>query len=257
MAPRRLREIQTMAGRSPTPHISRETLARYVAMSLTARDERAVEEHVAECSMCTLDARDAGDAYAFEALLQSWTPEAHAAAYLQAELAGALDQLVPAATESVGARLDRWRTLWTGQAEAAVRVIMAASQAATQVVTEGLEALTQPMAGLTPAPVGVRTRGRVTRTRGQPAQPADPQRPPERPPRQVSVSADAERRRILVTLTGGEASNPPLVLLIPTSGSGTPRVQQLMVSRSRRPGLVASFDGVDPSDYLVVVEPVG
>jgi hypothetical protein len=148
-----------------------------------------------------------------------------------------------AAHAGIRARLVQWRQQLASRAGAAIRVVMEAGEEVSRLVTEGLEALVTPP--LQPAPV--RVRGAV-RTRGTARTTLTPEQP------QARVEVQGRSGEVIVRIEKLPPKQPStLVLLIPTSAEGEPKVQELHRQES---GIhEARFVGVEPGDYLVAFEP--
>jgi hypothetical protein len=230
-------------------HIEPEDMADYFAGLLPEEQEEDIEEHFAGCDECTAHARRF---HVFSQVWKSWTAKAHGEAYWRAMMDEALQQV--AAQQPVWReRLQRWREQCEGKARAVVRVVMEQAGAAARIVTEGLEALLQPEEAWRFAlePVPVRVRGPV-RTRGQ--APAVVALAPGVSPARIAVSSAAHTVQVRVDHWPTEKP-PPLVLLIPATERGTPRIAEL----KRQPdvvSLIAQFEQVEPGEYLVAFEPL-
>ncbi len=247
-----------MKNRSTREHITPEELAAYFATTLSEDREGEIEEHLAECSACTEQAREiytlqARQLQAFTWLWEQWTARTHGEAYRRARLGRALQQAqVQVANQAWQERLARWREQWSGKAEAAARVIMEASGRVSQIITEGLEALVRPEGAweFTPAPGTIRTRGSgrgAVRTRGKVALTSG------KPQAQITVSEETGVVEIRVDeLPPGQT---PLVVLIPMQEGDEPQVQELKRSLQGR-SVSARFENVAPGDYLLTLEPL-
>jgi hypothetical protein len=209
---------------------------------LSEEQESVIEEHLAECSQCTDEARHL---YTFTNLWNRWTARNHGQAYQHAMLLRALQQMYDSGRHPRWReRLVQWRDNLADKAGAAIRVAIEAGENVTRTVTEGLEALVAP--SLQPAPVrvrgAVRTRGGTTRTTLTPEQP------------QARVEVQGERGVVVVQVENLPPGSPsPLVLLISTSAAGEPEVQEL--HRQEDGVYMARFESVESGDYLVAFEP--
>jgi hypothetical protein len=236
-------------------HFSVETLVDYFDELLSASEELAIEEHLADCDPCTATAREVRG---LSNLWESWTAETHAWAHQNAAVIEAVGQAVAREEDpAVRARLARWAEHWAGRAAATVRVVLDATGEAARVVTGGIEALARPgqALGLDFAPAAM-----PEPVRGGPRRPGPPSRPtvavaPISGTAQARVAISGQQR-VVVRVDGLPPEQPPpLVLLAPAAGSGEPRV----AVPSRQPGvqyLIARFDNVPPGNYLVVFEPI-
>jgi hypothetical protein len=227
-----------------TAHIPPEALVDYfygAETRLPEERESAIEEHLAECTQCTEEARQL---HAFTGLLHRWTAQAHGQAYRQATLLRGLKRAGDSEGRAgIRARLEQWRQHLASRAGAAIRVVMEAGEDVSRLITEGLEALVTPP--LQPAPV--RIRGAV-RTRGTARTTLTPEQP------QACVEIHGRRGEVIVRVEKLPPEQPsPLVLLMPTSAEGQPIVRELQRQES---GVhEARFVDVAPGDYLVAFEP--
>jgi hypothetical protein len=238
---------------TPTRHLDLDTIADYVEMKLSTGEERPIEMHLAACDYCTDLARAAQQ---LSDLWDGWTARSHAEAALTALLAGAVERAAAAATPALQARLAQWAERWTGNVEAAVRVVVATAGQSSRVVTEGLDALTRPGSNwqfsLVPAPTptrGARGRGAV------PPQPATAVTSLGGTA-QARVAVSGERREVVIRLDDLPPGQPtPMVLLVPIGKNGVPQVAE----PERPPGVpyhVARFEQVPAGEYLVAFEPL-
>lgn len=233
-----------------TVHIPPEELADYFDAALSEEREGEIEEHLAECTECTEEARRL---HTFSSVWDSWTARAHGEAYQRSLLAGAL-QRVDALVQNVHwrQRLVQWRTDLTSRAGATLRVVMQAGEHALSVLTEGLDALVPPAVALQSVPVRGPVRTRGSRVRGRGVGRTTVPLTPDTPQARVEVKGETGEVEVRV-----EALPPgrwaPLVLLIPTTTEDEPRVKEL---EHQADGVdVARFEGVTPGDYLVAIEP--
>jgi hypothetical protein len=242
-----------MRNESSVQHILPEELTDYFAATLSTDREVEIEEHLAVCEACTEQARRV---QVFSYVWDSWTAQAHGAAYQQAALATALQQ-VQAQVQDPGlrARLQHWQDAWAGRAAAAVRLVWEAPGHAVRLVTEGLEALVGPREtwDFVLATRAVRTRGGpvrgATRTRGQ--TPLTPRKPQARLRVQGTPQAALE-----IHVEDFPPGLTPLVLLIPMHAGRKPQVTQLERPQGGPPSLVARFANIAPGDYVVAFEPM-
>lgn len=234
-----------------TAHIPPEELADYFDAALSEGWESEIEEHLAECTTCTEEARRL---HTFSRVWDHWTARAHGEAYQQALLVGALQQ-AQEDVENHGwrERLSQWRQDVVNKASTALHRVVQASESASQLVTEGLDALGRTLETLQPAPVPVRVRTRGGRVRGAVASPTTVLLTPEIP--QTRITVGGERRAVVVRVDGYPAPHrPPLVLLIPMHEDRKPQVQESQ-KPLREAYLMAQFRAVEPGDYLVIFEP--
>ena len=239
-----------MPHESSTEHISPEELAEYYTETLPEEREEVIEEHLAECAQCTEEARQW---HRFASVWEGWTARAHGAAYQQAYLVRALQQVQGLALQpGVLVRLRQWLAEVSTKTGAAFRVALEAGERASRVVTEGLDMLFPPAPALQP----VRVRGAV-RTRGGPVRGATP------PATTVPLSAASPQARVELqgddgvievhVASVGQGQSPPLVLLVPMRDEGEPRVAALQQEGDG--AYRVRFEGVAPGDYLVAFEP--
>jgi hypothetical protein len=232
----------------PTAHIAPEELTDYFATLLSEDREEEIEEHLADCTQCTEEARQL---HAFTSIWNRWTARAHGEAYQRVLLARALQQ-VQARVQNPGwrRRLAQWRQDLASSAGAAIRIALKAGEDVSRIVTERLEALVSPP--LQPAPTYGTVRTRGVRTRGTSAARTTVPLTPENP--QARVELRGEHGEVEVCVEQLPPRQPsPLVLLIPTTTEGEPRIQELQ--RQENGAYVARFEGVEPGDYLVAFEP--
>jgi len=231
-------------------HISSEMLMDYFGGKLSEEQEAQIEGHLAECQDCTQRARQV---LAFGFVWDRWTAKVHGETYWSARLATAVQEAENRVKNpSWRERLARWREQWAGRAEAAVRVIMAVSEEASRIVTEGLESLLRPGGSrqFALARVPIRTRGKVTR--------GTPQAPMEALARgkpQIRLTISGRTREIRIRVEDLPPLKPaPLVLLIPIEEGACP----LVAEPQRVAGanyLIARFKGVPPGEYIAAFEP--
>ncbi|MFN8633031.1 MAG: hypothetical protein U0893_04185 [Chloroflexota bacterium] len=236
-----------------TGHLDLDTIADYVEMKLSAGEERPIEMHLAHCDLCTDLAREARE---LSELWDGWTARSHAEATLAALMQGAVEQAAAVAdAPALRERLTRWAESWSGSVEAAVRVVMDAAGQASRVVTEGLDAVARPGSAwqFTLAPAPTPTRG--GRGRGAVPPPPAVAEASIGGAGRVRVAVNGERHDVVVRLDALPADQePPLVLLVPVSGGGEPRVAE----PERQPGiayLIARFNRLPAGEYLVAFEP--
>src|SRR3712207_6650011 len=123
-----------MSTESTTGHVNPDELFDYFEKRLTEDQEEKIEEHLAECTPCTQQARAA---LIFTSVWDRWTAHAHAEAHLRAALAEALEVAHKGAgAPTMRERLARWQEHWAGRAESAVRVVMGTPGAASRILTE-------------------------------------------------------------------------------------------------------------------------
>jgi len=220
-------------------HSDPERLLDYLEGLLPRDMEARLEKHLDECEACRQQARQV---LSFSAIWDEWTCEAPARTDPRAAVAAAL--VTAEARESQWlARLVIWRNQWARQARVDGRVFVRARGQASRVIGEGPRDLA----------FAIRTRGAV-RTRGGPSAPPAAAEEAGRPEVRVEV-AGAD---VIVHVAGSRPGPParaPLAMLVPTAGKAEPVIQ---ASRGPHEGeFVARFVGVEPGDYVVVVEPSG
>jgi hypothetical protein len=230
-----------MSTQPTVPHILLEELTDYFAAILPEERAGVIEEHLAVCDTCIVQARQI---HRLSHVIDGWTARTHGEAYQRALLVRALQHVQEHVHDwSWQKRLGQWRANLASKAGAAVRVTLEAGANVTRMITEGLEALVAPPL----QPADVRSRSSI-RTRGTVRTTLTPEHP------QARVDVQGEHREVIVQVETLSPQRPsPLVLLIPTSPEGAPQVQALQRQTS---GVhVARFTGVAPGDYLVAFEP--
>lgn len=238
-----------MNGKTESTCITPEMLTNYLTGKLGEIEEILIEKHLAACNACTEDARVFHDV---QMVWSTWTARAHGEAYWRMRLEDAVAAAERAApSEAWRERLSVWKGRFMAAADAVARVVLEESTRASLVVTKGLEALVRPGAAWTFAPAGaVRTRGSVG-TRG-PASPITA-RTAGRTTARIVVSPDGRQIEVgFHAVPPGQAS--PLLLLIPVADGAAPRVAE--AQQHHGAGVWrARFEGLEPGEYLVVVEP--
>ena len=241
---------QTIASR----HIEPEELADYFESLLQEDRNSLIEEHFAECAVCTAQAREFR---AFSLVWDDWTAEAHGKAYRQVALTSALQTAMVTRPEWQE-RLRRWRERWSGAAESALQSIRAATIEASRVIIEGLE---------TSVPIGTEWRfalaTEVPSISGSARSGGVPVRGAVATNRSVSRGAEKSQERVTaksdtgeveVVVDGWQPGRPAsLVLLIDLQGNHPPLVQELIEEQAGT--AVARFSGVAPGEYVVAFEP--
>jgi hypothetical protein len=232
-------------------HYSRTELEAYFDGGLTAARETQIEEHLAVCDACTTLSREV---FAASGVLENWTARAHGEAYVREALGAALER-AEARESPLRDRIVRWRTDWAGLAEAAIRLVVDAPRAASQLATAQVTALVRPGATLQLAPAGIpRTRGAIrvrgaVRTRGA-AGSGRQQGSDVAPVLDVRRDGDA----VLVRLANlGPAARVPVVMLVSLDRPGEYQSQE--AARTPSGIHVARFNKPGHGSYLVVVEP--
>ena len=241
-----------MAGKENKRCVSEEDLFDYFRAMLPEAREFVIEEHLADCRQCTDRARQMR---LLNYLWDHWSPASHEANYLQAVVAVTL-QKAQAGTGDPHwrERLSQWRENWAGQSNAALRVLSEQAGNVSQIITEGLEAITLSSSGWRLAPsTGSRVRGAVrTRGKAKPA-PATVVVTPLQHPARIEVKAEPGSIDVsLFDLPPDQAA--PLVLLIATQGDSDPIVKEPMKEEGAE-GLIARYENVAPGEYLLVFEP--
>ena len=240
-------------GNEQPGHLTVDELDEYFEGELGEEQEEKLEEHLAECSECTEQARKM---YILTHALSQWTARAHGEAYARVALVEGMRQaearVVTDATWRE--RIRRWRERRDAAAEEVVRVVMGAAGTASSVVSAGLEAIARPATGAVLTHAAVRTRGSVRRRGGDAEAPTSVAVTPGR--LQASVQVREEGRLVVVTVDDlPEDDAPPLVLLVAIAEETDPVVKEL----ESEPGaerLIARFEDLVPGDYLVAFEPL-
>jgi anti-sigma factor RsiW len=218
-------------------HSDPEQLLDYVEGLLPREEEARLEAHLDVCEACRQRARQV---LSFSAAWDEWAREGLGPPNLRAAVTTAF--LTAEEREPPWrARLAHWRERWARLPLAAGRVIVAARDQVPLVIAEGFGDLALAM----PSGGGVRTRGGTFA----------PSVGAEAIGRQ-GVRVDVSGSDIIVHMAGsrpGPSAQAPLAMLVPTAGKGVPVIQE---SRGPKEGeFVAWFEGVEPGDYIVVVEP--
>jgi hypothetical protein len=236
-------------------HLSPNTIADYIADTLSDDAQLLVEEHVSGCDVCALAAQGA---LATGLVVDQWTARAHGQAAARALLTEALAAAqVSVTVPSLRERLAAWAEQWAGQAGAALRVVIDVPGQAARVIAESAPDLARPGTawGFAAAPAAMPTRGAAGRI--PPPQPIVVSAGgPDGPTARVAVSG--ERGEIVVRLDAvPRGAEPPLVLLIPSG----PRAQGAPLLRAPQPSpgadsWIARFEGLGPGSYLVAFEPL-
>jgi len=239
-----------MVDEATTEHVTPEELADYFEGKLPEDRECMIEEHLAECKECTEEARGV---HVFAEVWQQWSARAHGEAYWRVRLVNAIEVVAGKPQYATWReRLVRWREVWGGRAEAALRVLVGAKGTASKIETEGLDMLARAGAvwrfALVLAPAFVRgTEAGAMRSTAA----LSPGRP------RVRVAVNGDVREVVVRVDGlqpGQAA--PLVLLIPAEEGREAKVAE----PQRQPGvdyLIARFEHVESGDYLAAFEPMG
>lgn len=243
-------------------HPSLDELTALKEANLPLVESKRIRSHVEDCPECQLMAREMG---AFNKIWDEWSIESHVAAYQQARLSGALEELRSQVPGPVRERLGRWLERCAGKAAGAVRVILETSKEASRFVSEGLDPLTLPQGALqfaavrTRGAVAVRTRGTAVRVRGDgtrlrggvrtrggsaPVGGAPMVQVEVSRQREVTIEADdlLRERASLVVLVSLEEGIPPRVAALERQGGVTGP-------------LVARFTDLPLGDYVVAFEP--
>ena len=198
-------------------HLSQDTIAEYFSDTLSLDDRVLVAEHVADCDACAIAAQGV---LAAGTIVDQWTARAHGEAATRVLLAEALEAARARSTvAAVRERLAAWAEQWTGQAEAALKIVLEAPGQAARIIAEESAGFGRSDSGwqlaMAPAPVPTRgASGRAAR-RGPPQPVVVTAGSPGGPTARVAVSGD--RGEIVVRLDDvPRGEEPPLVLLVPT-----------------------------------------
>ncbi|MCC7368989.1 MAG: hypothetical protein IT306_11230 [Chloroflexi bacterium] len=244
---------------SPSPHLSPQTIAAYVADTLADDALSDVERHVARCDDCALASQEA---LAVGDMVDRWNAQTHGVAVrgsiiLQALSLARVRSTVAALQERVAA----WERRWNGQVEAALQVVVDAPGQAARVLTEGVEGLARPSAAwrFAPAPAAIPTRGAARRGAAQPIV-VTASGTAGGPSARVAVSG--ERGEVAVRIDGVPAGQqPPLVLLVPIDRGPAPVSAEPRLALPE-PGAgsdawITRFEGLAAGEYLLAFEPLG
>ncbi len=228
-----------MASPMHPDHSGPERLLDYFEGLLPREEEARLVAHLDICEACRQRARQV---LSFSALWDGWTREGPGPPNFPATVTAAF--LAAEAREPHRrARLALWRERWLRLPIPAGRVILAPQEQDSLVIEDGFGGLAFAM----------QTRGGIQASGGTSAPSARPQEP-GRPGVRVHVSGSD----VIVHVAGsrpGPSAQAPLAMLVPSAGKAVPVVQE---SRGPHEGeFVARFVGVEPGDYVVVVEPPG
>jgi anti-sigma factor RsiW len=220
-------------------HNDPERLLDYFEGLLPREEEARLEAHLDECEACRQRARKV---LSFSAAWDGWTREGPGPPNLRAAITAAFIE-AEEREPHWRARLAHWRARWARLPIAAGRVIVAARDQGTLAIPEGFGDL----------PFAMQTRGSV-RSGGETSAPSAGPEGAGLP----GVRVDVSGKDVIVHVAGsrpGRSAQAPLAMLVPTAGKAGPVIQE---SRGPHEGeFVARFVGVEPGDYVVVVEPPG
>jgi hypothetical protein len=235
-------------------HPPLEQLMSYFERQLSDAEEERIELHVSACDQCAEAGRQI---YALQQVWDGWTAQTHGQLHLRVVLARALATAEeqtpdPARRE----RLKRWREVWAGTAEAALRTILRAPAEASRAVAAGLDALSRPGSSwqFAPTPVFDGALGE-----GDDDSPifATSRLSPDAPRALVELKA-GEKSDIVVRIDNLPiGTTPPLVVLIAVKPDHQVIVQVTEVKR--QPGthsFIGRFARVPPGEYIVAFEPL-
>ncbi len=235
-------------------HFSFDTIERYLAGEVGEEEAFLIDVHMGECNECAERVRLVRR---LNFLFNQWTAKEHGKTYLMYRLLTALKQAEQTVPEPLKERLRRWLKVFAGRAEAALRITMNAPKGVSQIVIEGVEAITKPQPrwqfsyslasvrvrrtarGMQRAPLVEKT---VVKAEGTPS---------------IEVSLKEIANEVCVTFSALPPEQPvPLVLLIPDAEEGSP----LIVEGEREPETnccVVRFQNVPAGRYTLVFEPMG
>jgi anti-sigma factor RsiW len=236
-----------MANDTSTTHLTPEELAAYFAGRVDERHQEAIEMHLGGCDACTDEARQYR---AFSAVWDEWTMPAPEETWEQVALAHALQRIQSQVDNPQWVeRLRRWQTHWAGQAEAAVRLMLAAADHSARLITVGLEALiaSGPTWNFALGVGPIRVRGPAVQA--QTSMPSTPQAHL----RARETAPGAQELQLRVEALPSQQVLP-LVILIPIDMAASPLVAELMPTPDGM-SCVARFNEVPYGEYLVAVEP--
>jgi hypothetical protein len=231
-------------------HYEPEELLDYFEAKLTEGGELSVEEHLSSCERCGELAREV---YAFHEVWQ-WPAEEHGCLLLGRLLQQALAKAEAETDRATWRqRLQRWRGDWAGKAEAALQIVMEASENTSRAMARAIDSLARPDGQWRFAPAsGVPVRG-VTGAESLSAL-LTTAVTPGKPRARVAVRAGVQGEIVVRLDELPHEMTSPLVLLIATGGALTVRVSEAAapVGQEYR---IARFNDVAPGEYLVAFEP--
>lgn len=220
-------------------HSDPASLLDYFEGLLPREEEARLEAHLDECEACRRRARQV---LSFSAAWDRWTREGPGPPALPATVTAAF--LTAEEGEPLRrARLALWRERWVRLPIPAARVFLAPRERDSFVITGGFGGL----------PFAMQTRGGVPASGGRSASSAG-----QGEPSQPGVRVELSGSDVIVHVAGsrpGPSAQAPLAMLVPTVGKEVPVIQESQGSHQSE--FVARFVGVEPGDYVVVVEPPG
>ena len=155
-----------MKKRGPGRQVTPGTIMDYLSQRLSEFDEVDFDSHLGACDECADKVRSARRVTEmFEGWLAAPPAFQNLPKSLSLRVLAALEAAERTADSAVAERIRKWRELG-GKAEAAVRIVRTAPQAAAEILLEGVEALVLPQPRWQFAYPATRARGAV-RTRGR------------------------------------------------------------------------------------------
>jgi hypothetical protein len=241
-------------GTPESPHASMEQLLGYFDNRLSESDEERVELHLSECARC---AETSQEIAALQQIWDGWSAQTHGALHLRIVLSRALATAEKQTLDpSWRARLQRWRDLWAGTAEAALRTILHAPADASRVVAAGVDALSRPGSAWQFAADSA-FAGTLGEDDDESTIFATSKLTPDAPRALVEVKG-GDKSDIVVRIDNLPiGSTPPLVVLIAVRPGGEVVVQVTEVKREAGSNsFIGLFAKVPPGEYIVAFEPL-
>jgi hypothetical protein len=229
-------------------HLGLEELVDYFRSDALPEKQDLVEQHLAVCDACTELGRQV---YASTLLIDRWSKGGGHSKLARQILYPALLTLIERTSDpALVERLRNWANVWSGMAEGALRMTIEASTKASRIITEGMEDFLVPGArwqfALATAHTPVRGESDV-QTVSLALAPGTPQA-------RVAVSGESGEVEVRVDHLSSD-QQAPLVILTSVAKGFEPQVNELR----RAPETVywiARFDGLEPGEYVVALEPM-
>lgn len=232
-----------MSTDSNNKHLTDERIMQYLDELLNVSDERAVEEHFADCDTCADRARHL---QVLNNAWNAWTAKSHGSVNVQVAMNIALENAAAKTDdESLKSRLEKWRESWAGKAEAAAQFVKGEI---SDIISEGMETL-----------IDIRDEWlfaigpELSTTRGELALgDMDVNLTSETPRVQISVSDETD-----VLVWGkdlGPEDAPPIALLY-LKDSPQYAWSELLAFDPNQEIFIARFENVEAGEYMVVFEP--
>jgi hypothetical protein len=232
-----------MLDKAEAAHPTLAELSDYEAGNLPPFVQAWVEEHIVDCASCSESLRRVE---AFVPVWNAWNAHTHRVANLRSRVAVALASAEIEGPSDLRDRFRDWNTKWRGKVNGALRVVVGAAGAGSQLIAEGLESVLCPDFRM---PAFAVSMGQPTRGAGvSPPIFADTAAVPGNPPTHVVLIGNELRVTVTSLLPG---QKPPVVVLIPESAA-SPQAQRLVRDhREPVPSWVAVFPSVPPGPYTL------